>query len=342
MVIVTGTKRSGTSMWMQLLTAAGFPPIGDAFPRNWETTLKDANPGGFWESELRRGIYYETNPDPKTGTYLFPEQTAGHAVKVFVPGLIKTDRAFIGKVIATVRPWRQYLSSVNRLYAIERDAKEAARKDTSNRLPPAVAMSPIIEWWVENFSLISDIVTRRYPFYMVAYDSVLDAPSQTAAMAPRPIAIVATCINEIANQTPICAGLHCRHPGTATAVCSDVGGQGCKGGRWRHDHCPSRPRKAPHAPAGHRCVFRWRITRPVNGCSDSERFKERLAQNAPGGVKSHHRVVRWDARRLFADSEYTKRGEKDDLASVLERISYAVPILSNKSDFSHTLDPQRP
>ena len=75
MIIVTGTKRSGTSMWMQLLTAAGFPPIGDAFPRNWETTLKDANPGGFWESELRRGIYYETNPDPKTGTYLFPEQT---------------------------------------------------------------------------------------------------------------------------------------------------------------------------------------------------------------------------------------------------------------------------
>ena len=40
-------------------------------------------------------------------------------------------------------------------------------------------MSPIIEWWVENFSLISDIVTRRYPFYMVAYDSVLDSPEQT-------------------------------------------------------------------------------------------------------------------------------------------------------------------
>jgi hypothetical protein len=40
-------------------------------------------------------------------------------------------------------------------------------------------MSPIIEWWVENFSLFSDIVTRRYPFYMVAYDSVLDAPEET-------------------------------------------------------------------------------------------------------------------------------------------------------------------
>ncbi len=179
MIIVTGTKRSGTSMWMQLLKAAGFPPIGDAFPRNWETTLKDANPGGFWESELRRGIFYKTNPDPKTGTYLFPEQTERHAVKVFIPGLIKTDRAFIGKVVATVRPWRQYVRSVNRLYVIEREAQEAARKDPSKAPPPAVLMSPIIEWWVENFSLISDIVTRRYPFYMVAFDSVLDSPKET-------------------------------------------------------------------------------------------------------------------------------------------------------------------
>ncbi len=179
MIIVTGTKRSGTSMWMQLLQAAGFAPIGDAFPRNWETTLKDANPGGFWESELRRGIFYETNPDPKTGTYLFPEQTERHAVKVFIPGLLKTDRAFISKVVATIRPWRQYLGSVHRLYAIERKAQEAGRKDSSSPLPPPVVMSPIVEWWVENFSLISDIVTRRYPFYMVAYDSVLEAPDET-------------------------------------------------------------------------------------------------------------------------------------------------------------------
>lgn len=179
MIIVTGTKRSGTSMWMQLLKAAGFPPIGDAFPRNWETTIKDANPGGFWESELRRGIFYKTNPDPKTGTYLFPEQTERNAVKVFIPGLIKTDRAFIGKVVATVRPWREYVRSVTRLYTMERQAQEAARKDPTKARPPQVFMSPIIEWWVENFSLISDIVTRRYPFYMVAYESVLDSPEET-------------------------------------------------------------------------------------------------------------------------------------------------------------------
>ncbi|MBW1907472.1 MAG: hypothetical protein JRJ24_19670, partial [Deltaproteobacteria bacterium] len=115
MIIVTGTKRSGTSMWMQLLEVAGFPPIGSAFPRNWENTIKDANVGGFYESELRGGIFYATNPHPKSGVYLFPADTRRHAVKVFVPGLIRTDCAFIDKVVATVRPWRQYVRSVNRL-----------------------------------------------------------------------------------------------------------------------------------------------------------------------------------------------------------------------------------
>ncbi len=179
MIIVTGTKRSGTSMWMQLLNAAGFPPIGNAFPRNWEKTIKEANPGGFWESELRSGIYYRTNPDPKTGVYLFPEHTRRHAVKVFIPGLIKTDRAFIDKVVATVRPWRQYVRSLSRLYAMEREAQSEARKKRESDLPDPVFMPPIIEWWVENFSLFSDIVTRRYPFYMIAYESVLEDPDKT-------------------------------------------------------------------------------------------------------------------------------------------------------------------
>jgi len=179
MIIVTGTKRSGTSMWMQLLNAAGFPPIGNAFPRNWEKTIKDANPAGFWESELRQGIFYKTNPDPKTGTYLFPEDTARHAVKVFIPGLIRTDRAFIGKVVATVRPWRQYVRSLTRLYTMEREAQGEARKKSESELPAPAYMPPVIEWWVEDFSLFSDIVTRRYPFYMVAYESVLQDPDKT-------------------------------------------------------------------------------------------------------------------------------------------------------------------
>lgn len=172
MIIVTGTKRSGTSMWMQLLRGAGLPTIGEAFPRDWANTIRGANPAGFWESKLRGGIYHRTNPDPETGTYLFPEATELCAVKVFIPGLIRTDRAFIGRVIATIRPWRQYVRSVKRLYTMEREDLGAESR------APAV-FDPALEWWVENFSLISDIVTRRYPFYMVAYDAVLRSPDET-------------------------------------------------------------------------------------------------------------------------------------------------------------------
>ncbi len=52
---------------------------------------------------LRAGIYYATNPHPRTGAYFFPEQVEHHCVKVFIPGLVRTDRAFIGRVVASMR-----------------------------------------------------------------------------------------------------------------------------------------------------------------------------------------------------------------------------------------------
>ncbi|MFW6051995.1 MAG: hypothetical protein ACODAU_12535 [Myxococcota bacterium] len=173
MIIVTGTKRSGTSMWMRILGAAGFPIIGDAFPGKWGETIRDANPGGFYESLLRRGVYFATNPHPRTGVYLFPEQTDRHAVKVFIPGLIRSDRAFIGKVLATMRPWREYVTSLERLYAMEHEARE---KREGRTMPRPVRMPAALEWWTENFSLVSDVLTRRYPIHMLAYESVLAEP----------------------------------------------------------------------------------------------------------------------------------------------------------------------
>lgn len=179
MIIVTGTKRSGTSMWMKLLIEGGFPSIGSAFPRNWGDTIRDANPGGFYESDLREGVYHATNPHPRTGHYLFPEATRRHALKVFVPGLIRTDRAYIDRVVATMRPWREYVRSLDRLYTMEREAMDAQRGDGALRVPPLAQMPAALEWWTHNFSLISDVVTRRYPMFLVAYDAVIRAPEDT-------------------------------------------------------------------------------------------------------------------------------------------------------------------
>jgi len=173
MMIVTGTKRSGTSMWMQILIGAGYPIIGEAFPMRWEHTIKAANPEGFYESHLRRGIFYRTNPHPKTGAYLFPEQVAHHAVKVFIPGLVRSDRAFIGKVIATVREWREYESSIARLYAIEDESRRAEGKGA---LIPEERMPGALEWWSENFALVRDIAVRRYPVHVQTYEGLLKDP----------------------------------------------------------------------------------------------------------------------------------------------------------------------
>ena len=172
MIIVTGTKRSGTSMWMQILIAAGLPAFGEAFPRKWEKTIKDANPDGFYESILRRGIYWATNPHPRTGDYFFPEQVENHIVKVFIPGLVRTDRAYIGHVVATMRHWREYEASLNRLYAMEDESRKAAGKDG----PPPPRIPPVLEWWMENFSLVRDIVTRRYRVHVQSYDGLLRDP----------------------------------------------------------------------------------------------------------------------------------------------------------------------
>lgn len=175
MIIVTGTKRSGTSMWMQILIAAGIPHFGNAFPKDWEVTLKEANKEGFYESLLRTGIYYATNPHPRTGAYFFPEQVEGHCVKVFIPGLVRSDRAFIGKVVASVREWREYEASVLRLYAIE-DAERAKGKH-GDPTPPE-RMPPALEWWAENFALVRDISIRRYPVHAQSYDGLLRAPER--------------------------------------------------------------------------------------------------------------------------------------------------------------------
>jgi hypothetical protein len=172
MIIVTGTKRSGTSMWMQILVGAGFPNFGDAFPMAWgRTPLRAANEEGFYESTLRSGIYYATNPNPRTGAYIFPEQVERHAVKVFIPGLVRSDRAYIGRVIATMREWREYEASVKRLYALKSEGRPEGQ-------PARPQMDPALEWWWENYMLLRDVTTRRYAIHVQTYASLLADPER--------------------------------------------------------------------------------------------------------------------------------------------------------------------
>jgi len=181
MIIVTGTKRSGTSMWMQILKAAGLTVLGDAFPRDWGDTLREANSEGFYESPLRFGIYYATNPNPRTGAFLPPRETREVAVKVFASGLVKSDLAYVHRVVASMRPFREYAASIQRLYELEREnrrARAVASGHAVEFVPDYRPFSPVLEWWSDNYGLVRDALIRRYPLHMISYGSVLREPEQ--------------------------------------------------------------------------------------------------------------------------------------------------------------------
>lgn len=191
MIIVTGTKRSGTSMWMQVLIAAGLPHIGEAFLGNWEDSIRLANPKGFYESPLRKGVYYATNPHPRTGEFIHPGPSKRHAVKVFIPGVVRSDYAYLWRVVATMRHWRAYHASLNRLYEMEDrfmqgrvERGEASERDQERRadaLARRDRLPPVVEWWFDNYKLIRDIATRRYPVNLVTYERLLQDPEPVIA-----------------------------------------------------------------------------------------------------------------------------------------------------------------
>lgn len=187
MIVVTGAKRSGTSLWMQILMAAGFQQVGSAFPLKWKESIGDANPEGFYESLLRRGIYHRTNPHPHTGQYIFPEKSRDLVVKVFVPGLIRSDRSFLDRVIGTIRPWREQCASVLKLAEGE-DRWVAQRREARGEPPRAPRRSPYppeVTWWYDNYRLVRDVATRRYPYHLVSYGSLVEEPAITIARALR-------------------------------------------------------------------------------------------------------------------------------------------------------------
>jgi hypothetical protein len=173
MLLVTGTFRSGTSMWMQVLQAAGFPVIGSAYPAHWGQALGAFNQRGFFESRLRSGIWWRTNPNPETGAYLFPEQTQRHLVKVFVDGLVRTDVAFVDHVVVTMRDWRSYSRSFGDIRQTERawfEEQGLPFPSDDKTLPPPY------QWWRQNYDLVRDIATRRHQASFTTYDHVLRAP----------------------------------------------------------------------------------------------------------------------------------------------------------------------
>jgi hypothetical protein len=173
MIVVSGTKRSGTSMWMQVLRRAGLQSLGEAFPRGWDRRIAAANPRGFFESDYRNGIYYRTNPHPESGLYLAAEDLRQVAIKVFAHGVVKTERAYLDRLIICVRPWRAYAASLQRL----RDLEAASARDPEAKRGREPSLPPPLGWWEEHLVLMRDVHARGLDARWVGYDEVLANPA---------------------------------------------------------------------------------------------------------------------------------------------------------------------
>ena len=106
----------------------------------------------------------------QNGSLSLSTKTKIHAIKVFIPGLVRSDLAFIHRVVGTIRPWREYTTSLRRLYDME-DAflQEQPKKERALLSPYEMAvlqrgtLHPALEWWREKY-LIRNFATRRFAF----------------------------------------------------------------------------------------------------------------------------------------------------------------------------------
>lgn len=175
MMVVSGTGRSGTSLWMQVLAAAGFTPVGEAMPDRYRT-LEGLNPEGFFESTLSAGVNFSTNPDPRTGALLRPEESRRLAVKIFSFGLRRTERAFLDRVLLTVRSWRGFGPSFARLAAL--DGGPMLR-------PDGRPVDPALWWFTELSATLDDARRRGYPLRVVPFEATLADPEAVVGAALR-------------------------------------------------------------------------------------------------------------------------------------------------------------
>lgn len=181
MIVVSGTKRSGTSMWMQILTQAGFDFLGKQFMGKWEQSIGQANPEGFYESPFRYGIFPKNNPS--TAKYMHPKERKFQTIKIFASCIGKTELAFLHRVIVTLRPWREYSLSIQRLVDME-DAYTLQQPDKANAVSNQARviirhspLRPALQWWRDNYRLFTDIYGRGYPVEIVTYDRLLSEHS---------------------------------------------------------------------------------------------------------------------------------------------------------------------
>ena len=157
MIIVSGTKRTGTSLMMQMLQSAGFNVLGEKFPEKWDGKNNVKNPEGFYESKfIDDGV---TN----TNCPLAAQDHIQSAVKVFCPGVPNTDSRYIHKVVLMVRDWKEQVQSWKELTEMNTGKKTLQYPDG-------------YEYFFSYYDFIKDLNNRRYNTIVIDYNDLLKNP----------------------------------------------------------------------------------------------------------------------------------------------------------------------
>lgn len=153
MILVSGAKRTGTSLMMQLLEKAGFNVLGEKFPALWKGRNSHKNKEGYYESKfVDEGVRFSNCPFTPLGAEL-------HAVKVFAHAISETDSQYIFKIILMVRDWREQEESYQRLLQTNKG--------------PEVNYKPGYYYFYEYNEFFATLMRRNLPTIVVDYNDLL-------------------------------------------------------------------------------------------------------------------------------------------------------------------------
>lgn len=150
--VVTGLRRSGTSLMMYALKEAGLKIAGDKWAKNGER-IKDTNPNGFWEVGK---VTTEEGITRKTGLVT----RMGDVVKVMFECLPKSYPVMVDKTIVMVREPRNVIYSFLKHNSI-------AHVDLF-----------ILNWALDVVDSIEFLEEYRKEYIIVFYEDLLDNPEQ--------------------------------------------------------------------------------------------------------------------------------------------------------------------
>ncbi len=156
-ILVSGLPRSGTSLMMQMLDAAGVPILSDG-----ERAADVDNPKGYLEWEAIKRIARE--PD-----LLDDEARAGHAIKCVSMLLQKMPERHNYKVIFMMRPIEEITRSQHAM--VDRLGTSGAALDDEQLQRGLVSHRDEIRHWMQN--------SRHIEFIEVDYPSLVREPEPT-------------------------------------------------------------------------------------------------------------------------------------------------------------------